>query len=314
MQITGHSSVKEPFEGLFTQGMVVHETYRAADGVKLLPTEVEFVSDAEGRRAFRKSDTTPVEIGAIQKMSKSLKNLVDPDDIIDTYGADTARLFMLSDSPPDRDVIWSEDGVQGAARYVQQLWRLIGELAAASAPAGALPPPDEASPEARAIRKASHQHLLKVEDAVERLRFNTAIAEIRKLSNTVSAALGAITAAPLGADMAFALREAAEFLTHMFAPMMPHLAEACWARLGHAIPVSESSWPQGDASLSAEDMVSIPVQVNGKKRADLAIAAGASAAEIEAAALTHEAIVRSLAGQQPRKVIVVGQRIVNVVV
>ena len=313
MQLTGHAGLKEPFEGLFTQGMVVHETYSTADGTKLLPAEVEIETDAGGRQAWRKSDRAPVHIGAIQKMSKSLRNLVDPDDIIESYGADTARLFMLSDSPPDRDVIWSEDGVQGAARYVQQLWRLVGDLAEAGkrAPAAA---PENFGEAAAAVRKGAHRHLLNVEDAIRRLRFNTAIAEMRKLSNALAEALGAIDTPPIASDLAFALREAAEFLTHMAAPMMPHLAEECWARLGHTTPISESRWPAADQALAVDDTVTIPVQVNGKKRGDLVIANGAGKAAIEAAALRLDGVLRSIGAQKVRKVIVVEQRIVNVVV
>ncbi len=313
MRKTGHAGLDEPFEGLFTQGMVVHETYRTADGTKLLPTEVEFVPGPGGRTAFRKTDRVPVEIGAIQKMSKSLKNLVDPDDIIDSFGADTARLFMLSDSPPERDVIWSEDGVHGAGRYVQQLWRLIGDLA--NAGTGAVAEPGGAmSAQAVAIRKIAHQHLIKVEEAIERLRFNTAVAEIRKCSNALGAELGKVAEAPLAAGMGAACREAAGFLTHMIAPMMPHLAEECWSRLGHTVPVSESAWPEADHSLVAADMIILPVQVNGKKRADLSIDAAAGKAEIESAALQLEGVLRAIGGQPVKKVIVVEKRIVNVVI
>ena len=313
MQLTGHVGLKEPFEGLFTQGMVVHETYSTADGTKLLPAEVEIASDATGRHATQKRDGSPVQIGATLKMSKSLKNLVDPDDIIESYGADTARLFMLSDSPPDRDVIWSEEGVQGAARYVQQLWRLIGDLADAGKAAPKTTPATIGA-NAAAIRKATHRHLLNVEDAIRRLRFNTAIAEMRKLSNALAEALGNQDSAPMSDDLAFAFVEAAEFLTHMVAPMMPHLAEECWARLGHTVPIAESRWPLADASLAVDDMVTIPVQVNGKKRGDLVIASGSGKAAIEAAALRLESVQRSIGAQSVRKVIVVEQRIVNVVV
>ena len=220
---------------------------------------------------------------------------------------------MLSDSPPDRDVIWSEDGVQGAARYVQQLWRLVGDLAEAGkrAPAAA---PEHFGEAAAAVRKGAHRHLLNVEDAIRRLRFNTAIAEMRKLSNALAEALGAIDTPPIASDLAFALREAAEFLTHMAAPMMPHLAEECWARLGHTTPISESRWPAADQALAVDDTVTIPVQVNGKKRGDLVIANGAGKAAIEAAALRLDGVLRSIGAQKVRKVIVVEQRIVNVVV
>jgi len=182
MQKTGHIGLSEPFKGLFTQGMVVHETYRAPDGAWVTPSEIRIEAAGNARRAFRLDNGEEVAIGSIEKMSKSKRNTVDPDDIIGTFGADTARFFMLSDSPPDRDVIWSEEGVQGASRYVQQLWRLIGEITRVAAPVGTAAPA-EMSAEATAIRRLTHGHLLRVEENIERLRFNTAIAEIRKLSN-----------------------------------------------------------------------------------------------------------------------------------
>jgi leucyl-tRNA synthetase len=313
MRVTGHADgLSEPFAGLFTQGMVVHETYRAADGGWVAPAEVRIESGPSGRSAVRLDTGTPVEIGAIEKMSKSKRNTIDPDEIIETYGADTARWFMLSDSPPERDVIWTEDGVQGAAKFVQRLWRLVGELARVAAPLGAATPND-ISPAAADIRRAVHGALLKVEADLERLRFNRAIAQVHDLYNRLNAAIGAIDTPAIPADLAFAFREAADILVQLFAPMMPHLAEESWQRLGHGDLVAQAPWPVADPALVVEDTISLPVQVNGRKRADLIILRDADMAAVEKAALALEPVLRALEGRPVKKVIVVPQRIVNVV-
>ena len=313
MRKTGHCDIAEPFRGLFTQGMVVHETYRAADGSWLTPNEVRITSDASGRKAYALTGGAEIAIGSSEKMSKSKRNTVDPDDIIGTFGADTARWFMLSDSPPERDVAWTEEGVQGAARYVQQLWRLVTDLASSAAPVGTIAAA-ASHPTALKIRRAVHTHLMHIEEHIERLRFNTAIAEIRKLSNDLIAILSDIDEADIALDVRCAFREAAETLTRMFGPMMPHLAEECWALLGHSTPVAEAPWPVLDRSLTVNDTITLPVQVNGKKRGDLTIAADADTPSIEREALKLEAIVRAMEGRSVKKIIVVPQRIVNVVV
>ena len=311
MRKTGWLDLDEPFAGLFTQGMVVHETYRAPDGAWLSPEEIKIEGAGPDRIARLLSSGEPIEIGAIEKMSKSKRNIVDPDDIIDSYGADTARWFMLSDSPPDRDVIWTEEGVQGAAKFVQRLWRLVGELASFEAAGG------EAgeSAEAAAVRKAAHRALIRVEEDVERLRFNRCVAHIYELSNNLSAALAEVEApvAP-GSALARAFREAADILVLVVAPFMPHLAEACWHELGHATLAAATPWPQADHSLVVEDVISLPVQINGRKRADLTIAREADVEAVKAGALALDVIVRALEGRSPKKVIVVPSRIVNVVV
>ena len=313
MQATGHVGVlKEPFAGLFTQGMVVHETYRDKDGAWLFPSDIRLETDEFGRHAFRLDSGEEVAIGAIEKMSKSKKNTVDPDDIISAYGADTARWFVLSDSPPERDVIWTEDGVQGAAKFVQRLWRLMGELAGLAAPVGT-PFPGDMSAEAAAIRRAVHMSLIKVEEDIARLRFNRAVAQIHDLANKLSAAIGAIESENIGADIRAAFREAADIMVLMVAPMMPHLAEECWAALGHADLAAEAEWPIAERALVVEDTIAYPVQVNGRKRADLVVARDAGNAAIEAAALALEPVRRALDGKPVKKIIIVPQRIVNVV-
>jgi leucyl-tRNA synthetase len=291
--------------------MVVHETYRKADGTYAEPAEVEVKTEGDCRRVVLRGTGEPVEIGPIEKMSKSKRNTVDPDDIIGTFGADTARWFMLSDSPPDRDVIWTEEGVQGAGRFAQRLWRLVNDIAEITAAAGG---PNGNPQAALEIRRDAHKTLDKVTRALEDLRFNTAVAFLYAQANSLEAAIrdaagrGGATAAEKAA-----LREAGDMLVKMFAPMMPHLAEECWAALGHQSLVAEASWPVLDPTLLVEETVTLPVQVNGRKRADVTVARDAGDTDIQAAVLELEAVRRALAGKTPKKVIVVPQRIVNVV-
>ncbi|PWB93832.1 leucine--tRNA ligase [Methylosinus sporium] len=310
---TGHGGVGEPFAGLFTQGMVVHETYRAASGKWIAPSELRFETSDKGRRAFLIEEGEEVAIGAIEKMSKSKRNTVDPDDIIASYGADTARLFVLSDSPPDRDVVWTEEGVQGAWRFVQRVYRLAGELANAAAPVGASAPA-EFGAAALDVRKATHRTIAAVGDNIERLRFNTAIARIREYANELTAALDKVETVPVSADLAFAFREAADVFVQLIAPMTPHVAEECWSDLGHSEIVSLAPWPEADPTLVAQDMISLPVQVNGKKRAEILVAHDADEATIREEALTQEAVLRAMEGKPLKKFILVPKRIVNVVV
>jgi leucyl-tRNA synthetase len=308
MNATGHAGVAngEPFAGLFTQGMVVHETYRAPDGSWVMPAEVRIESEGGARRAFHVKHGAPIDIGSIEKMSKSKRNTVDPDDIIASYGADTARWFMLSDSPPDKDVIWTEEGVQGAARFVQRVWRLVGEVAERT-PNAALDGPVDTP-----LRRAAHKTLAAVEDSIEALRFNVAVARIYELANALQAALQAArTGAKVESDAD--LHEAAGLLVQMIAPMMPHLAEECWRALGREGLVAEASWPAVERALLVENAITLPVQVNGKKRADVTVARDADQAAIEAAVLSLDAVRRATDGRPVRKIIVVPQRIVNVV-
>jgi leucyl-tRNA synthetase len=317
MKKTGHVGLDEPFAGLFTQGMVVHETYRRADGEWATPADIKIETQGDVRRATLISTGEPIEIGPIEKMSKSKKNTVDPDDIIKEYGADVARWFMLSDSPPERDVEWTERGVQGAWRFMQRLWRLVGESAeiAQSAPADR---PSQFTPAATTLRKATHYALSRVTDDIEKLHFNVCVAHIYEFANRISTIIGEIEdpegAVPaLGPDFHWAMREAVNVLVQLFHPMMPHLAEECWAALGHDTLVAEASWPQVERDLLIENTLTLPVQINGKKRADVTVARDAGAGEIEAAVLALEAVQKVLDGKVPKKVIVVPQRIVNVV-
>ncbi len=314
MKATGHAHIDEPFKGLFTQGMVVHETYRKADGSYVEPAAVKLAVAGGERRASVAASGESLEIGPIEKMSKSKRNTVDPDDILSTFGADTARWFMLSDSPPDRDVIWTEEGVQGAYRFVQRLWRLTNDLAELAAPANAARPSDF-SAAAEGVRKAAHGALARVSEDIARLRFNRCVAHIYELANTLTASTTGLRAsgAKISADLAYAVREAGDILIRIAAPMMPHLAEECWAALGHKTLVAEQPWPALERGLLVEEMITLPVQVNGKKRADVTVARDAADKEVEAAVLALEPVQRALEGRAPKRVIVVPQRIVNVV-
>jgi leucyl-tRNA synthetase len=312
MNKTGHVGLDEPFKGLFTQGMVVHETYRAPNGEWVVPAEVRFEGDGGERRAFNSLTGEPVEIGSIEKMSKSKKNVVDPDHIIADYGADTARWFVLSDSPPERDVIWTEEGVQAAGRFVQRIWRIANEIGSHNA---GLLGPDGDGEEALTIRKATHRALAAVESDIERLGFNRCVAHIYTLTNVLGRVLdGFKNGEAVPADVAASLKEAGFILVQLIAPMMPHLAEECWGVLSGPGMVSQAAWPAADPALLEDDTVTLPVQFNGKKRADVTVPKSASPKEVEAATLAHEAVQRALEGRAPKKIIVVPGRIVNVVV
>ena len=310
MKATGHlGAVEEPFEGLFTQGMVVHETYRGPHGW-VQPADVK-ITEADGqRRASLSADGTPIEIGSIEKMSKSKKNVVDPDDIIASYGADTARWFMLSDSPPDRDVIWTEAGVEGAHRFVQRIWRVVSEAAPVLAKVRGR---SAAMGEAAAISKAAHKTVKAVGEDIDKLSFNKAVARMYELVNTIQAPATSLVQGSPDGTLAAALREAFDMLTVMIAPMMPHLAEECWKALGGEGFVANQPWPKFDPALVVDNDVVYPVQINGKKRGDLTIAREADQGEVERAVLGLDFVQKALDGKQPRKVIVVPQRIVNVV-
>jgi leucyl-tRNA synthetase len=287
--------------------MVTHKTYKDVHGKWLLPEEVACKDGA----AVHARTGEPVTVGAVESMSKSKKNVVDPESIIAAYGADTARWFMLSDSPPERDIEWSAAGVEGAHRFLQRVWRLVREAAAKGAAPSAAKP-TSFGPEAEALRRAAHRSVAAVTVAIEKLRFNTAVAQIYELANALSSSLQ--TAGPHPApDTAYALREAAELLVRIASPMVPHLAEEGWAELGHETLLAEAPWPAPEKALLREETVTIAVQVNGKRRDELTIARDAAKEDIEAAALKLENVVRAVGGRKIKKVVVVPQRIVNVV-
>jgi leucyl-tRNA synthetase len=304
MREVGMTGRDEPFDGLFTQGMVLHETYRAADGTWLLPEDVERTA---GGNVVRAADKSPVEVGRSEKMSKSKKNVIDPDQIIHDYGADTARWFMLSDSPPERDLEWTEAGVSGAWRFQQRLHRIASEAAAQLPPVGAARP--SAFPEAATdLRRAAHRAIAGVSADIEAFHFNKAVARLYELANTIGGVDGADGATR------WALREALEIFVRLIGPMTPHLAEELWLALGHSTLLADAPWPAAEDALLVDDTVTVAVQINGKLRGTVPLAKDVAKDVAEKAALALPEIVRALDGKAPKRVIVVPNRIVNVVV
>ena len=305
MQATGLLDIAEPFAGLFTQGMVTHESFKASDGSWLYPEEV----DREGPEPVRRSDGTPVTIGRVEAMSKSKRNTVDPGSIIDRYGADTARWFILSDNPPERDMEWSEAGVMGAYRFVQRLYRLAEGSAGTAAGL-----PDAWDESALALRRTTHRTVASVTDALENFAFNVAVARIYELTGAIAEADRTTGDAP---GMAFARREAVEMAAHLVAPMMPHLAEQIFADLYRGSApglVADRPWPIPQADLLAVQSVTIAVQIMGKLRGTIEMPPGAPAETVIEAAENEANVARQLAGRRIIKRIHVPNRIVNFVV
>jgi len=277
----GMIDVAEPFAGLFTQGMVTHETYKSAEGVWLSPEAVR-----DGKEI---ATGKPVQVGRVEKMSKSKKNTVDPEPIVDQYGADAVRWFMLSDSPPERDLPWSEAGIEGCWRFIQRLWRLFDGI-------------EEGQGQDSALDRKLHQTIAGIAVDIEALSFNKAVAKLFELVN-------AIERAEASASRTTAIRT----LMRLVAPMAPHLAEEAWAANGGEGLIADAAWPAVDPALLVEDEVTIAIQVNGKLRDTLTMAKGLPREEIEAAAMASDKVVRILEGKAPRKVIVVPDRLVNLV-
>ena len=304
MRATGHVALDEPFAGLFTQGMVTHESYKAADGRWLYPEEIE--KRADGTATLRGTDEA-VTVGRIESMSKSKRNTVDPGAIIDRYGADTARWFILSDNPPERDMEWSESGVAGASRFIGRVWRLAQVLRDGGLTGGGLAEADRPDTAAgHKLRQATHRAIASVTDALEGFTFNVAVARIHELAN----AIGDAPAAPLAER-----REALEALLRLASPMMPHLAEEIWAMLrpGDGL-VAQLPWLEADPSLLRTETVTLAVQVLGKLRGTIEVAVEASDEEVFALAEAEPNVVRALDGKPVRKRIHVKGRVVNLVI
>ncbi len=297
----GYLDLGEPFAGLMTQGMVCHQTFQDKSGKWLFPTDVVKKGDAWVQIA----DDSEVTAGRIEKMSKSKRNVVDPELIIQNYGADTARLFMLSDSPPERDMEWTESGVEGASRFLKRVWRMAQDPELA--PRGAAPLPDSEG-SALALIRMAHKSIIGLSADIENFRFNRAVAQLHMLAN----AIANVKAGDKGASEA--KRFAIETLTQLLAPLSPHIAEEIWQCLGHDGLLANAAWPQADASLAADDEIEIGIQVNGKLRDTIMLPRDCEAGDAEARALASPAIVRYLDGKPPRKVIVVKNRIINVVI
>ncbi|MBL6457545.1 leucine--tRNA ligase [Belnapia sp. T6] len=303
MRETGHVALAEPFAGLFTQGMVTHESYRSAEGRWLYPEEVEFTATNDGARlAHLKTDRSPVTIGRVEAMSKSKRNTVDPGAIIGRYGADTARWFILSDNPPERDMEWTESGVAGAYRFTQRLYRLVATALPELPPPGA--PQDG---QGRKLRQATHRTIAGVTEALEEFGFNVAVARIHEFANAITEA---------GEAGGPARREALEALARLASPMMPHLAEELWSLLrpGEDELVANFPWPEADPALLKAETLTLAVQVLGKLRGTIEVPADADEATIFAQAEAEENVQRSIAGRPIRKRIHVPGRVVNFVV
>lgn len=310
MKATGHVGLDEPFKGLFTQGMVTHETYKSPKGEWVSPAEILLETQGEVRTAKMLGSGEPVSIGSVEKMSKSKKNVVDPDEIVATYGADTARWFMLSDSPPERDVQWTEAGVEGASRFQQRVWRLVSETVQLIKQSSGIVRADD-DDEALSLRKTVHRAVQHVAEEIEGLRFNRAVAQIYELTNALVRSSGLAAAAP--ASRIGALEEGVSDLIQLIAPMMPHLAESCWAELGRPGLVADALWPDVDPALLVDDSVTLPIQFNGKRRGEIIVPKGLPGAEVEQRVLSMPEIIRILDGKTPKKLVVVPDRIVNVV-
>ena len=299
----GYLGIKEPFEGLLTQGMVCHETYKDAAGNWLLPEEVEL----DGDKPALRDGGGPVTVGRSEKMSKSQKNVVDPESIINAYGADTARLFMLSDSPPERDLDWTDSGIEGAWRYANRLWRLINQPEKEFSKINA-EKPEAISGAALSTEKAIHITIASVSSDLDKFHFNKAVARIRELTNTLDAL------EPQQDGAAWVRRHGLEVAICLIGPMMPHLAEDLWHSLGHETLLADTAWPVADPNLLVENSVTIAVQVNGKLRGTLELAKDSDQKSTEEAALSLHNVASAIGDKPIRKVIIVPNRIVNVVI
>jgi len=308
MKRCGYVSIEEPFAGLFTQGMVCHETYQDAAGSWLYPEEV--TSDDKGGMV-RVTDNAPVTVGRSVSMSKSKRNVVDPEEIIESYGADTARLFMLSDSPPERDLEWSDTGIKGAWRYLGTVWRMVTEIeqaAAASDGSGAEAAVAPTDKSIFAAQRSIHQTIAGVTRDLEKFHFNRAVARIRQLTNE----LGEIDKSSDAGAQAY--RTGLEIVLRLLTPMTPHICAELWGYLNNDKSLFELDWPQAEQEYLTQDSVTLAVQVNGKKRATIKLPTDHDNASAESAALADIRVQRAIAGMALRKVIVVKGKIVNVVV
>ena len=304
LKACGYLDIREPFAGLLTQGMVCHETYVDADGNWLLPDDVKHSGD--GALVHARTGK-PVSTGRSEKMSKSRKNVVDPESIIQAYGADTARLFMLSDSPPERDLDWTDAGVEGAWRYLNRLWRAVTEprppLADKSSPR-----PPSLGPAAGEAERAIHKTIAAMTKDLDGFRFNKAVARVRELTNLIDGLDQGEGGAP------WVRRLGLETAVRLLGPMMPHLTEELWQRLGHDTLLADMPWPEADESLLVEELITVAVQVNGKLRGTIELPRDSGQKEAEAAALDLDNVTRAVAGKPVRKVIVIPNRVINVVV
>jgi len=290
----GYLNLKEPFAGLMTQGMICHKTYQDSDGKWLLPEEAEDTS-------------APVTIGRSVKMSKSKKNVVDPEEIINNYGADTARLFMLSDSPPDRDLDWTDSGIDGAWRFINRLWRMMTELQIPLAKIGT-PLPEIRSETVEKIHREIHKTIDSVSNDLDKFHFNKAIARIRELTNAVDA----LDRNEDGAN--WIMRQGFETIVCLIGPMMPHIAEELWQKLGHETMLTDTPWPVVNKNLLIEASSTIAVQINGKLKGTIKLPKGCKGKEAKEAALALPKVAETIKNKTIKKIIIVPDRIINVVI
>lgn len=290
--LEGYNGPLEPFKRLETQGMVTHETYKSASGEWLSPEEII----KEGAGYVEAQHHTPVTVGRIEKMSKSKKNTVDPRHIMESYGADAARLFMMSDSPPERDLEWTDSGIEGAWRYMNRIWRLTQDIASKKATTSKSTSED--------VKKTTHKTIDAVTKDIEHFRFNKAVARLRELSNALEAADKSQPEA----------REGLEAYLALMSPFMPHLCESCWEALGHSQMICDVAWPTANPDLLTDDEITIAVQMNGKLKATLPLAKDMDKKLVEEKVLELDAIKKALADKTLKKVIVVPNKIVNLVV
>ena len=299
----GYTDISEPFAGLFTQGMVTHMSFKDSDGKWVYPADI--ITNENGNMIERNTKLA-VKAQRNEKMSKSKRNTIDPEEILDSYGADAARLFVLSDSPPDRDLEWTESGIEGAWKYINKLYRMVADNH------NALPAADSAQPEcgekALAVLRKIHETRKNVATDIDAFHMNKAVARIREMSNEFSSLDSSKS------DEAWVMREGFTTLAQLISPLTPHLAEEIWAMLDMDGLVADSTWPVADCSILADDAVTIGVQVNGKLRATITLPKGSDKTVTEQTAMANDDVLRAIDGKDIRKVIVVPDRIVNVVV
>jgi len=299
----GHLDVDEPFAGLFTQGMVTHRTYQDSEGVWVFPENVKKARDGKLVRA----DTgLAVTEGRIEKMSKAKNNVVDPDDIIEQFGADTARWFTISDSPPERDMLWTDSGIEGAWRFVQKVWRLATESIPHLVAVGEKQP-ERLSDEDRDLLRLTHKTIAGVSGDIEGFHYNKAVARLYELVNELS-----------GIDetrrKTWVFRQSLVTLVKLLGPMLPHLAEEIWQKMGHETILAHAPWPEAEEEFLRDETITIAVQVMGKLRDTLTMAVDADKTSVENLALRSEKVKRAIGDKEIKKVIVVPNKIVNIVI
>jgi len=300
LKAIGYVTVDEPFKRLFTQGMVTHATYKSEAGDWLTPDDVII----EDGKAVHLETRQPVVVGAVEKMSKSKKNVVSPEGIAADYGVDAARWFMLSDSPPERDVEWTASGIEGAWRLIGRIWETVEPHENCFHGHDLTQPPDGLTDADLGLRQLAHGSVSAITDDIEHFRFNKAVARIYEFLNGVRKS-------EAGSD--WVLAEALSFLTRLIAPFIPHLAEECWETLGGDGLVCDAPWPVADPALLTRDTVSLPLQVNGKKRGEINVPTDADKTAIEKLAMADAGVQRHIEGKTIRKIVVVPGRIVNIV-